>query len=318
MKIVKYFIVGAVAALSDISLFYISARLLGYNYLIVAFFSFTIATLVNYILSIRYVFQSGVQFSKKFEISLIYVISGIALVINQVSLYILIDLIMVEITLSKVIATMITFFWNYFIRKNYIFKEDSMKEPILESFLRKMRINKVLPIIKKYPNSKLLDIGCGFNYKFLLKVEPYISKGYGIDFKVPELKNGKIKTKQMKIEKKLPFMDNMFDIVTMLAVLEHLESPFHIIKEIERILKPGGKLILTVPSKITQSVLELFAFRLRIIDKNEIADHKKYYNYLELKKLMRQAKHLKIVKHKYFQFYMNNFCIVKKETYKIL
>lgn len=100
-----------------------------------------------------------------------------------------------------------------------------MKEPILESFLRKMRINKVLPIIKKYPNSKLLDIGCGFNYKFLLEIEPYISEGYGIDFKVPELKNGKIKTKQIKIEKKLPFTDNMFDIITMLAVLEHLEYP---------------------------------------------------------------------------------------------
>lgn len=42
-------------------------------------------------------------------------------------------------TLSKVIATIITFFWNYFIRKNYIFKEDTTKEPILESFLRKTK-----------------------------------------------------------------------------------------------------------------------------------------------------------------------------------
>jgi phosphoesterase RecJ-like protein len=43
-------------------------------------------------------------------------------------------------TLSKVIATIITFFWNYFIRKNYIFKEDTMKEPILESFFKKFVI----------------------------------------------------------------------------------------------------------------------------------------------------------------------------------
>jgi len=134
MKIIKYFFVGAAAALTDVSLFYIFAKLLGYNYLIVAFFSFITATFVNYILSIKYVFKSGVIFSKKKEISLIYVISGIALIINQVSLHILIDLITVEMTLSKVIATIITFFWNYFIRKNYIFKE-----PILESFLRKTK-----------------------------------------------------------------------------------------------------------------------------------------------------------------------------------
>jgi len=126
MKIAKYFIVGAIAALTDISLFYIFTRLLGYNYLIVAFFSFTIATFVNYILSIMYVFKSEIKFSKKKEISLIYIISGIALLINQISLYILIDLITVEMTLSKIIATIITFFWNYFIRKNYIFKESAI------------------------------------------------------------------------------------------------------------------------------------------------------------------------------------------------
>ena len=50
MKIIKYFLVGAIAALTDISLFYILAKLLGYNYLIVAFFSFITATFVNYIL----------------------------------------------------------------------------------------------------------------------------------------------------------------------------------------------------------------------------------------------------------------------------
>lgn len=62
--------------------------------------------------------------------------------------------------------------------------------------------------------------------------------------------------------------------------------------------------------------MELFAFRLKIIDKNEIADHKKYYNYLELEGLIKEAESLKIEKHKYFQFYMNNFCVVKKEICK--
>ena len=123
MKIFKYFLVGSIAALTDLLLFYSFAKLLGYNYLVVAFFSFIIATLVNYILSIRYVFQSGVQFSKKYEISLIYLISGIAIIINQVSLYVLVDLLALEMILSKIIATMITFFWNYSMRNSFVFKE---------------------------------------------------------------------------------------------------------------------------------------------------------------------------------------------------
>jgi 2-polyprenyl-3-methyl-5-hydroxy-6-metoxy-1,4-benzoquinol methylase len=188
-----------------------------------------------------------------------------------------------------------------------------MNESILEPFLRKMRINKVLPIIKKYPNCKLLDIGCGFNYKFLLEVEPYISEGYGVDFKVPELKKGKIKTKQIKLDNKLPFDENSFDFVTMLAVLEHLDHPAEIVREIERVLKPKGKLILTVPSRNAKPVLEFLAYKLKIVNEEEINNHKKYYNYKDLEKLFKDTDKLKIQEHKYFQFYMNNFCVVKKE-----
>lgn len=192
-----------------------------------------------------------------------------------------------------------------------------MKEPILESFLRKMRINKIIPIIKKYPNSKILDIGCGFNYKLLLEVEAYINEGYGIDFKVPELKRGKIKTKQIKISDKLPFNENSFDFVIMLAVLEHLNCPIEIVKEVERILKPNGKLILTVPSKYSKPALEFLANKMKIVNEEEINDHKKYYNYKDLEKLFKKTNKLKIQKHIYFQLYMNNFCVAKKKRVRV-
>lgn len=124
MKMIKYFMVGFIAAITDISLFYLFTRVSGYNYLIVAFFSFVIATLVNYILSIKYVFQSQIKFSKKQEISLIYLVSGMAIIINQISLFILIDLFSMEMISSKVMATVLIFFWNYYLRSNFIFKEE--------------------------------------------------------------------------------------------------------------------------------------------------------------------------------------------------
>ena len=123
MKILKYFIVGSIAALTDLTLFYIFAKLLVYNYMIVAFFSFIIATFVNYILSIKYVFQSGIKFSKKQELSLIYLVSVVAIIINQISLFTLVDLLSIEMINSKVIAKMLTFLWNYNMINNFIFKE---------------------------------------------------------------------------------------------------------------------------------------------------------------------------------------------------
>ncbi|SRR3989339_1018990 len=44
-----------------------------------------------------------------------------------------------------------------------------------------------------------------------------------------------------------PFPDNSFDLVEAFHVLEHLDKPFLVMKEMHRILKPGGTLHLKVP-----------------------------------------------------------------------
>jgi SAM-dependent methyltransferase len=46
---------------------------------------------------------------------------------------------------------------------------------------------------------------------------------------------------------KLPFKDAAFDAVLCTQVLEHMEWPREVVKEFYRVLKPGGKLFLTVP-----------------------------------------------------------------------
>ncbi|MFA6416203.1 MAG: class I SAM-dependent methyltransferase [Candidatus Paceibacterota bacterium] len=45
----------------------------------------------------------------------------------------------------------------------------------------------------------------------------------------------------------LPFEDNSFDIVLCLVVIEHLKEPSRAIAEMERVLKPGGMILVSVP-----------------------------------------------------------------------
>jgi ubiquinone/menaquinone biosynthesis C-methylase UbiE len=182
----------------------------------------------------------------------------------------------------------------------------------MEPVLRKMRIGRVINEIRAIPDCNLLDIGCGFNHKFLSTVAPYLTQGTGIDFKVPAASFGNIRTIQARLDESLPFADHSFNAVTMLAVLEHLEKPQEMLAEIGRVLQENGKLVLTVPGKWAKPVLEFLAFKVGIVSRAEIADHKKYYDLKELHQLAAAGDRFAIVKHRSFQLGMNNFCVMKK------
>ena len=121
MRILRYFVVGGVAATVDIGFFFLFAKLAGFNYLVVAPLGFVLATWVNYQLSIRHVFRSGARFSRGREILLVYAVSAIGLLINQAVLYVLVDRVGAELMLAKFTATVTVFFWNYAMRNNYVF-----------------------------------------------------------------------------------------------------------------------------------------------------------------------------------------------------
>jgi len=92
-------------------------------------------------------------------------------------------------------------------------------------------------------SGQLLDVGCGSKpYRSLFAVEAYI--GLDIDSEMTRkrgiadyLYDGSV----------FPFADDSFDAVLCNQVLEHVFNPDEFLAEISRVLKPGGKLLLTVP-----------------------------------------------------------------------
>lgn len=112
----------------------------------------------------------------------------------------------------------------------------------------------------------------------------------------------------------LPFEDESFEVVTLLAVLEHLNYPLECLHEISRVLKPNGICLLTVPNHLAKPVLEFLAYKLKIVSEAEIRDHKRYYNKQDLLDLLDQTPHLNLKKHHYFQCGMNNFTLIIKDS----
>ena len=125
MRIVRYFCVGAVSAAVDISLFTVFARLLGYDYLTVAGCTFVVATLVNYSLSVRHVFESGTRFGRSLEVALVFAVSAIGLAINEGVMFVAVDRLGWDLVVSKILATGMVFLWNYQLRANFVFKSQT-------------------------------------------------------------------------------------------------------------------------------------------------------------------------------------------------
>ena len=119
IRAAKYFVVGGISACVDIGFFFVFAKLLGFNYLAVAVVGFLIAVPVNYLLGVRFVFTSGARFTPLHELALVYLVSSVGLGLHLIVLYIAVDMLSLELMLSKVVATASVFLWN-FLGRNYI------------------------------------------------------------------------------------------------------------------------------------------------------------------------------------------------------
>lgn len=100
-------------------------------------------------------------------------------------------------------------------------------------------IEQSAPILK----GRLLDVGCGTKpYKEMFNVDSYI--GLDIDTEVSRKRNIADHFYDGTV---FPFEDSYFDSALCNQVLEHVFNPDEFLHEINRVLKPGGKLLLTVP-----------------------------------------------------------------------
>ena len=104
---------------------------------------------------------------------------------------------------------------------------------------------------------KCLDYGC-YDGTFIKVVKEHKDVEFvGIDKNRKIISENRYKLNLIHVAGKLPFDNNHFDCVTMLDVLEHIYNQDFALKEICRVLKTGGTLIVTVPGKHVLSFLDL-------------------------------------------------------------
>jgi ubiquinone/menaquinone biosynthesis C-methylase UbiE len=111
------------------------------------------------------------------------------------------------------------------------------------------RILQGLPL-NKTRQDRILDIGCGTG--IILKLLENFGVSYGAECSPDAIQflrhRGLNLIVQSDVDQSVPFKDNTFSAITCLDVLEHLDNDLKLLKEMGRVCKPGGHVILTVPA----------------------------------------------------------------------
>lgn len=119
LQIIKFGIVGVIAAFVDVGVLVTLKELLHIDVLFASMISFCVSVIVNYILSMSFVFKSKNQTrSKEFMIFVILSIGGLCL--NQLILWIGIKLTSVYYLTVKLIAMVIVPIYNFITRKIFL------------------------------------------------------------------------------------------------------------------------------------------------------------------------------------------------------
>jgi SAM-dependent methyltransferase len=164
---------------------------------------------------------------------------------------------------------------------------------------------------------RLGDFGCGFHAAFVRSALPVLDHALLVDVALaPDLKAS---PKVMAIEGVLPDAlsradSDSLDVVLAISVLEHLWDPLTALRECLRIVRPGGVCLFNVPSWRGKRFLEYSAFRLGLSPKDEMDDHKTYYDVKDFWPLLVRAgfrpSGIRCFSHK---FGLNTFAVCRRE-----
>jgi ubiquinone/menaquinone biosynthesis C-methylase UbiE len=106
---------------------------------------------------------------------------------------------------------------------------------------------RVLRVLR--PSDRLLDLGAGAGIIPQMRLRGLCAEVVGIDLDERVLSNPCLDAAKVASADDIPYPDATFDAVVCDNVLEHLEHPDRVFREVARVLRPGGSFLAKTPNK---------------------------------------------------------------------
>jgi SAM-dependent methyltransferase len=146
---------------------------------------------------------------------------------------------------------------------------------------RKILANFVADICSRVTDRRprILDVGCGTGANLLML--SHYGNAEGVDISNDALafcRERGLDQVKLGAGEKLPYDDGTFDLVTAFDVVEHMDDDLAGLREMRRVLRPGGRVLLFVPA---------FMFLWGVQD--DVSNHRRRYRMPELTRVLEQA-----------------------------
>lgn len=117
---------------------------------------------------------------------------------------------------------------------------------------RRQLLRQLLHGLGPQPSWRILEVGCGTGANLPVLIDAGVQQVVGCDYALLALKHCAAHARRAALlqteARALPFESSTFDVVVAADVLEHLDDDTAALGEFERVLKPGGYLLVTVPA----------------------------------------------------------------------
>lgn len=131
-------------------------------------------------------------------------------------------------------------------------KKDFEKEGVATSppLWEEKNLRRIIGVVEPYCQGNVLDIGCGDGtFTSHLNKLSKVKRVTGVDISQTAISQAKKKYPEIEFEVvsaiALPFSKETFDFVTMVELVEHIIDTEQMLKETNKVLKPGGCLLIT-------------------------------------------------------------------------
>jgi SAM-dependent methyltransferase len=162
---------------------------------------------------------------------------------------------------------------------------------LLEGWLSRKRIAMAERLIPPGLRSgAILDFGCGSFPLFLNHTR--FARRVGLDRAVAGHAVPGVELIDFDIDRedRLPFRDGEFAVVSALAVFEHIRRDrlLLLLAEFDRVLAPGGVVVMTTPSHRAEPVLKVMS-KLGLVSAEEIEEHQDHYSPAALRRVLSET-----------------------------